>query len=186
LAKTVLVGGLVRVGCRRYAGYAAHIGFLFNVRFNEHLAVTPLTPELVSETGICLLHLKPPSISVWRRGSTHVGWLTSDHTSIGGLCFTNWNPHQQREIHCKHRQLRLWHWGSLELIAYMRASSDETFRASSNGRVAAAKQRLGSRWAVETLFSGLKCTMGSMLTSRKPSQLPAEAAFRVLAYSLRR
>jgi hypothetical protein len=44
----------------------------------------------------------------------------------------------------------------------------------------------GSRWAVETFFSGLKRTMGSMLTSRKPDQLLKEAAFRVLAYTLRR
>lgn len=44
----------------------------------------------------------------------------------------------------------------------------------------------GSRWAVESFFSGLKRTMGSMLTSRKPKQLLAEAAFRVLAYTLRR
>lgn len=44
----------------------------------------------------------------------------------------------------------------------------------------------GQRWAVETFFSGLKRTMGSMLTSRKPQQLIAEAAFRVLAYTLRR
>jgi len=44
----------------------------------------------------------------------------------------------------------------------------------------------GPRWAVESFFSGLKRTMGSMLTSRKPKQLLAEAAFRVLAYTLRR
>lgn len=44
----------------------------------------------------------------------------------------------------------------------------------------------GKRWAVESFFSGLKRTMGSMLTSRKPSQLLVEAAFRVLAYTLRR
>jgi len=44
----------------------------------------------------------------------------------------------------------------------------------------------GSRWAVESFFSGLKRTMGSTLTSRKPSQLLAEAAFKVLAYTLRR
>lgn len=49
-----------------------------------------------------------------------------------------------------------------------------------------AEQRYGRRWAVETFFSGLKRTMGSMLTSRKPEQLLAEAAFRVLAYTLRR
>lgn len=44
----------------------------------------------------------------------------------------------------------------------------------------------GQRWAVESFFSGLKRTMGSMLTSRKPNQLLAEAALRVLAYTLRR
>jgi hypothetical protein len=48
------------------------------------------------------------------------------------------------------------------------------------------KMEYGRRWAVETFFSGLKRTMGSMLTSRKPSQLLKEAAFRVLAYTLRR
>jgi hypothetical protein len=49
-----------------------------------------------------------------------------------------------------------------------------------------AKMAYGKRWAVETFFSGLKRTMGSMLTSRRPEQLLKEAAFRVLAYSLRR
>lgn len=44
----------------------------------------------------------------------------------------------------------------------------------------------GARWAVESFFSGLKRTMGSTLTSRKPEQLLAEAAFKVLAYALRR
>src|SRR5271156_5013225 len=48
------------------------------------------------------------------------------------------------------------------------------------------KMEYGKRWAVETFFSGLKRTMGSMLTSRKPTQLLKEAAFRVLAYTLRR
>ena len=48
------------------------------------------------------------------------------------------------------------------------------------------KMEYGRRWAVETFFSGLKRTMGSMLTSRQPSQLLKEAAFRVLAYTLRR
>ena len=48
------------------------------------------------------------------------------------------------------------------------------------------RKAYGQRWAVESFFSGLKRTMGSMLTSRKPNQLLAEAAFRVLAYTLRR
>lgn len=42
------------------------------------------------------------------------------------------------------------------------------------------------RWAVETFFSGLKRTMGATLSSRSPEQLLAEAAFKVLAYTLRR
>jgi Transposase DDE domain len=48
------------------------------------------------------------------------------------------------------------------------------------------RKSYGQRWAVESFFSGLKRTMGSMLMSRKPKQLMAEAAFRVLAYTLRR
>jgi|ERR1700677_1699993 hypothetical protein len=42
------------------------------------------------------------------------------------------------------------------------------------------------RWAVETFFSGLKRTMGATLSSRSPKQLLHEAAFKVLAYTLRR
>jgi hypothetical protein len=49
-----------------------------------------------------------------------------------------------------------------------------------------AKMQYGKRWAVETFFSGLKRTMGSMLNSRRPDQLLKEAVFRVLAYTLRR
>ena len=49
-----------------------------------------------------------------------------------------------------------------------------------------AKMQYGRRWAVESFFSGLKRTTGSMLTSRTPTQLLKEAAFRVLAYTLRR
>jgi hypothetical protein len=44
----------------------------------------------------------------------------------------------------------------------------------------------GRRWAVESFFSGLKRTMGATLSARRPAQQLAEAAFRVLAYALRR
>lgn len=44
----------------------------------------------------------------------------------------------------------------------------------------------GRRWAVESFFSGLKRTMGSALSARKPEQMIAEAALKVLAYTLRR
>lgn len=42
------------------------------------------------------------------------------------------------------------------------------------------------RWAAESFFSGLKRTMGSALSARRPDQRLAEAALRVLAYALRR
>jgi transposase len=48
------------------------------------------------------------------------------------------------------------------------------------------KMGYGKRWAVEAFFSALKRTTGSTLTSRGPDQLLKEAAFRVLAYTLRR
>ncbi len=42
------------------------------------------------------------------------------------------------------------------------------------------------RWAVESFFSALKRTMGSALSARRPDQMLAEAALKVLAYALRR
>jgi hypothetical protein len=44
----------------------------------------------------------------------------------------------------------------------------------------------GKRWAVESFFSGLKRTTGGALQSRGPTQMVAEATWRVLAYVLRR
>jgi hypothetical protein len=44
----------------------------------------------------------------------------------------------------------------------------------------------GRRWAVESFFSGLKRTMGDALAARSSHQMLAEAAFKVLAYTLRR
>lgn len=48
------------------------------------------------------------------------------------------------------------------------------------------KAGFGRRWAVESFFSALKRTMGSSLSARKPQQMIAEAALKVLAYALRR
>jgi hypothetical protein len=42
------------------------------------------------------------------------------------------------------------------------------------------------RWTVESFFSALKRTMGSPLSARRPHQMLAEAALKVLPYSLRR
>jgi len=44
----------------------------------------------------------------------------------------------------------------------------------------------GQRWAVESFFSALKRTMGAALNARRPDPMLAEAAFKVLAYTLRR
>jgi len=44
----------------------------------------------------------------------------------------------------------------------------------------------GKRWAVESFFSGLKRTMGNTLAARLERTQLSEAAFKVLAYALRR
>jgi hypothetical protein len=49
-----------------------------------------------------------------------------------------------------------------------------------------AARNYGRRWAAESFFSGCKRTMGSALAARRTDQMLAEAALRVLAYTLRR
>lgn len=48
------------------------------------------------------------------------------------------------------------------------------------------QESFGRRWAVESFFSALKRTTGSALRARGEKQMVAEAAIRVLAYTLRR
>ena len=48
------------------------------------------------------------------------------------------------------------------------------------------KQGYTRRWSVESFFSALKRTIGSSLSARRPDQMLAEAALKVLAYTLRR
>jgi len=87
-----------------------------------------------------------------------------------------------------HDQCRL-EWGVESVIkpAVHRADGQRSgFWRSGMSEKYLKRKGYGGRWAVESFFSGLKRTTGSMLTSRKPSQLLAEAAFRVLAYTLRR
>jgi len=48
------------------------------------------------------------------------------------------------------------------------------------------KHGYGRRWSIESFFSGLKRTMGSVLSARSHDQLMAEASLKVLAYALRR
>ena len=87
-----------------------------------------------------------------------------------------------------HDQCRL-EWGVESVIkpAVHRADGQRSgFWRSGMTETYLKRKGYGARWAVESFFSGLKRTMGSMLTARKPKQLLAEAAFRVLAYTLRR
>lgn len=48
------------------------------------------------------------------------------------------------------------------------------------------KAQFGRRWSVESFFSAVKRTMGSSLSARRPDQMLAEAALKVVAYALRR
>jgi hypothetical protein len=87
-----------------------------------------------------------------------------------------------------HDQCRLA-WGVESVIKPARQRADGSrsgFWRSRMSQTYLQRRGYGARWAVETFFSGLKRTMGSMLNSRKPAQLLAEAAFKVLAYTLRR
>lgn len=87
-----------------------------------------------------------------------------------------------------HEQCRM-EWGAESVIKAARHRADGQrggFWRSGMSQEYLKKQSYGKRWAVESFFSGLKRTMGAALTSRKPKQLLAEAAFRVLAYTLRR
>ncbi len=47
-----------------------------------------------------------------------------------------------------------------------------------------AERSYGKRWAVESFFSALKRKMGSTLAARRPNQMLAEAAFKLLAYTI--
>lgn len=87
-----------------------------------------------------------------------------------------------------HEQCRL-KWGAESVIKPARQRADGTRSGFWRSQMSAAyleRKRYGRRWAVEAFFSGLKRTMGSTLTARQPKQLLAEAAFKVLAYTLRR
>ena len=87
-----------------------------------------------------------------------------------------------------HDQCRL-DWGAESVIKPARQRADGKRSGLWRNQMSESyleRKGYGARWAVESFFSGLKRTMGSTLTSRKPSQLLAEAAFKVLAYTLRR
>lgn len=87
-----------------------------------------------------------------------------------------------------HRQCRE-QWGVESVIKPVQRRADGTRSGKWRAQMTASflqQQGYGKRWAVESFFSGLKRTMGSVLSARRPKQMLAEATFRVLAYALRR
>ena len=87
-----------------------------------------------------------------------------------------------------HRQCRE-QWGVESIIQPVQRRADGTRSGHWRAQMTPEylkEQGYGKRWAVESFFSGLKRTMGSVLSARRPQQMLAEATFRVLAYALRR
>lgn len=87
-----------------------------------------------------------------------------------------------------HRQCRE-DWGVESVIPSIRRRADGTIGGQWRAQMTREylqQAGFGRRWAVESFFSALKRTMGSALSARKPDQMLAEAAFKVLAYALRR
>lgn len=86
-------------------------------------------------------------------------------------------------VHCRED------WGVQSVIPAVQRRADGTLGGKWRSQMRPAylkKEGFGRRWAVESFFSALKRTMGSALSARKPQQMIAEAAFKVLAYALRR
>lgn len=87
-----------------------------------------------------------------------------------------------------HRHCRE-HWGVKSVIPAIQRRPDGTrggkWRAQMTPEYL-AQNGYRFRWAVESFFSALKRTMGSTLSARRPDQMQAEAALKVLAYTLRR
>jgi hypothetical protein len=85
--------------------------------------------------------------------------------------------------HCREQ------WGVASIIPAVTRRMDGTvggkWRAQMTPEFIQA-QGYQRRWAVESFFSALKRTMGSALNARRPDQMLAEAAWKVLAYTLRR
>jgi hypothetical protein len=80
-------------------------------------------------------------------------------------------------------------WGVDSVIPAVPRRADGTAGGKWRGQMTAQylkKSGYHRRWAVESFFSALKRTMGSALSARRPDQMLAEAALKVLAYTLRR
>jgi hypothetical protein len=80
-------------------------------------------------------------------------------------------------------------WGVESVIPAIKRRADGKIGGKWRSKMkprALKKAGFGRRWGVESFFSALKRTMGSALSARSPKQMIAEAAFKVLAYTLKR
>jgi len=81
------------------------------------------------------------------------------------------------------------HWGVASIIPAVPRRADGTAGGRWRSQMTpeyVREQGYNRRWSVESFFSALKRTIGSSLSARRPDQMLAEAALKVLAYSLRR
>jgi len=86
-------------------------------------------------------------------------------------------------VHCREQ------WGVSSVIPAVQRRLDGTIGGKWRAQMTAQylqQQGFTRRWTVESFFSALKRTMGSSLSARRPDQMVAEAALKVLAYTLRR
>ena len=85
--------------------------------------------------------------------------------------------------HCREQ------WGVESLIPAIPRRADGTAGGKWRSQMTPEyiqQQGYNRRWGVESFFSGLKRTIGSSVSARRPDQMLAEAALKVLAYALRR
>lgn len=85
--------------------------------------------------------------------------------------------------HCRER------WGVESVIPAIPRRADGTAGGKWRSQMTPEylhKQGYTRRWSVESFFSALKRTIGSSLSARRPDQMLAEAALKVLAYTLKR
>ena len=85
--------------------------------------------------------------------------------------------------HCREQ------WGVASIIPAVPRRADGTAGGKWRSQMTPEylqKQGYTRRWSVESFFSALKRTIGSSLSARRPDQMLAEAALKVLAYTLKR
>ena len=153
---------------------------------------TPLSDEVYS-TKVAFDHLQ--SGVAWVRGDGTLGMVNSSLVATLGsepkaLIGRDWldifPPMERKRVQESYSRMLLL--GRTDINTHgQRADGVRNGKWRQHMSPEHLKERgYGQRWAVESFFSGLKRTMGDALAARRPQQMLAEAAFKVLAYTLRR